>query len=992
MLLLLAAATGAPRFGRAADGADERSPADAAGPALSDDDAETDAAFADAAAVDSRVSARAPGALPSWLDPLDFAPPCETSADILARERALEVAWSNYFASLDGWVKSSDRAALDKFIRASRPDLLYLLATEYGYTALREPALARLREDFGRSIAAATRKLAPRGIADIGEAIDLGRALDAACTLRAAGAYTPELAAQAEALIAKYVDGKSVFWGFTRKFPYFLSGYNKEAIIMDLAASTKVLYEGTGKFRNTIDSFDAAWAQLSTQAYETDNSPHYDSSVNLHFVFRWVTRLHLAEDLKRAPHFRMILDRMARTVLANGESANYGKSMCRLTAQKVRGLNVDAMWVEGGGIGTCLRWAYRLYGDPQYLYLARKYELTSHGGRAPVNVMPRAYDLNYFDVKGATYGSNAPLAFTTLRLKGPGYALDRGVRRAEVQPVQDKLMLSTGSDPRAPSLLMDLSFTQSKAKDKRRMGIDNLLFNGAHLITVAGRPDNPEETNRIFLMPDDVAYPGTGGGADWRSRDKDPQAYVLKDYYATRLSSHLAYGEVEYARLQYEGVHAKRKLALLNNGVLVVEDTVWADEHYAGGKQAGAVYNVWSKVLERGTHWVITSPRIGHLPDGLMDDPLCALLYIAPAPGLTQGLNKDIDFYAHAPLGRERPLRIVSAVIPLPHATAVADGRRVGDGIRTDIDGAGNTSVLIPYSAGQTLRVLFPAGGFLPAHYALENNDGAPSLALCSYNRKYPANLVFTARRAVESVAVRGRELAAGAEYTAGAPPDAPVKLLATAFRDLPPGPNDFTLRFADRSEGRLRVMVDDTRMDARVNEPYSTAFGRRDEFYVPGFKADFALNENAFKGVRCGGRTLARGTDYETLGSVLTLSPAFSRGLLESGGHPELAVSFTSGADVVLKLNAETNRHITFYNARRSRDYTTDEMLFPYGFRDNNRVKAVRGDYQLTLYRDWLFRGRPERLTVRDGETLKLPAGDYRSFQAQRVAGPASP
>jgi hypothetical protein len=846
----------------------------------------------------------------SYLYPLDFAPPREPLEVVLAREKKFEDAWRAYFARLDGMVRNPDKRDLDQFIKSSRGEALLLLANEYGYAQLKDPALGKLKSTFLREIELAEKALAPKGIADIGEAIDLGRALDAAVWLKRHGRYTPDLAAKAEALIEKYVDGKSVFWGFTRKFPYYLSGYNKEAIIMDLAASTKALYQGTGRFRNTIDAFDAAWTQIATQAYETDNSPHYDSSVNLHFVFRWVVLLNLADDLKRASHFRMILDRMARTVMANGESANYGKSMCRLYSRKAAGVSVDEVWVEGGGIGRCLRWAYRLYGDPQFLYVARKYEMTDGGGRAPVTLMPKAFDLNFFDVKGAAYGTNAPLSFTTIRLKGQGGYLDRGIRRENIQPVQDKLMLSTGSDPRSPFMLMDLSFTQSKVKDKRRMGIDNLIFNGTHLVTVVGRPDNPEETNRIFLAPDDIEYPGTGEFQGQKSQQTDAQDYELRDYFATRVGLGLAYGQVEYSRLQYEGVHAKRRMALLNNGVLAVEDLVWADGRYKGRKNAGALYNVWSKVLARGANWLVTSPRIGHLPSGRMESPLCALLYFAPARDIKCGMNKDIDFYAYAPLTKEKPVRIVSAVIPMPFAAAVAIGRSVGDGIRSDTDTAGNTSVRIPYGSNQTLRVTFLATGSVPACCALENAGG-------------------------EAAAAIGRS---------------------------PP------------------------RMNARANAPYSVAFGRTNEWCVPGFKVDLELNEHVVADVFCGGNRLSRDAEYWRVGNVLGLTPAFAKTLTDAHARTNLTIRFDSGADVVLKLNGDTRPCITLSNARRSRSYTADEMVMPYGFRDNTRIKAVAGDFEVAFYDDWVFRGKPTVVQVRSGQSVNLPSKTYRSFKVKRT------
>jgi len=857
-----------------------------------------------------QVVATNPPSVRSYLYPMDFAPHSESKEDILAREKMFEDAWKSYFTNINAMIKSPDTRNLARFIKSTRADTLYMLGTEYGLAQLKEPAIAKLKVDFAKNIALAATVLSrQQRITDIGDVANLRSALHAAVELKKAGLFTADMSGQVEALLSKYVEGKCVFWGFTRKFPYFLSGYNKEVITMDVASDTKLLYQDTGKFPNTIDSFDAAWAQLTLNAYETDNSPHYDSSVNLLIVLNWAVKHGRLDDLKQAPHFRMFFKRMAATVMANGESANYGKSMSYMRKYQERGVAVDDFRISGSmGIGWCLRWAYKFYGDPDFLYLARKYEMMNASGKAPVTLMPKALDLNFFDVRGVTLRKDTPLSLTTLRLKGPGWSLDRGVRRENIQPVQDKLILSTGSHPRSPSMVMDMSFTQSKVKDQRRMGIDNLIFNGTHTVTIVGRPDAAEETNRIFLTPDDITYPGTGEFAGKKSACLDKQTYTISDYYATRVNANLAYGEVEYSRLQYEGVHARRKMALLNNGVMVVEDNIWTDDAYAGRKTAGTLYNVWTKVADKGLNWVITNPKTGHFPDGSNGGLMSTLLYFAPSGEFKQGLNSDIDFYVCAPLKKQITLKIVSAIIPMPYMRALSNGKVVGDGIKTVRDAAGNTVVRIPCGSEQTLKVSLFAGGSVPADYTIE-----------------------------------GKEPSAG---------------------------RDFSVQ----------------KLDAKVNTPYSVSFGRRDEFYVPGFKSDFELNENRFRSVRIGDRSLLRGIDYRVCGNVLGLTPAFAKTLTDARARTNLTVSFTAGKDVTLKLNGDTTSFVTLFNSRRSRNYTADEMALPYGFTGNSRVKAVNGDYEIAFFDDWLFRGNPTVLVVKNNQTVKLPSTGYKSFHVRRM------
>lgn len=663
----------------------------------------------------------------AFLYPMDFAPREERVEDVVARETKLEQAWRDYLARIDALLKDPDRKGLDAFTKSARASDLMILANDYGYAALKAPALAKLEAEFKKQIALAAGVLAKRnGIHDIGDVANLRPALHAAELLKPEGRFTPEMSRQVEELVTKYVDGKSIFWGFSRKHPYYLSGYNKETITMDVGSSVKLLYEGTGKFKNTMDAFDAAWAQLTLNGYELDNSPHYDTWVNLYIVMNWAMKHNRVEHIRRSVHFRMIFERMGRMIMANGECANYGKSMTERKSGTANGITFDEYRVLGGGFSMGLRWAYWLYRDPHYLYLARKFDFMNNHGKPTVTVWPKTYDLNFFEVKRATWDPNRAVSYTTNRLKGPGYGLDRGVDRAHIIPVQDKLILSTGTHPRSPTLFMDMSYTQSKAMSQRRMGIDNLNFNGTHTVSISGRPDEANDTNRILLLPDDVTYPGTGEFKDQKSKCKDATGYVLADYRATRVHAHLAYGEVEYSRLQYEGVHAKRRMALLNNGVTVVDDQVWTDAKYTGGKNAGTLYNIWSKVVAKGTNWIISTPKKGHLPDGSDTGLTSTLIYLAPLPGQKITLTSDIDFCVHSPLTSGKPLRFVSAIMPMPYANAAGHGKEIGDGIRTTVDEAGNVSVSIPYASKQTLTVRLTSDTSAPAAHEF-SGDGAPS-------------------------------------------------------------------------------------------------------------------------------------------------------------------------------------------------------------------------------------------------------------------------
>lgn len=646
-----------------------------------------------------------------YLYPLDAVPHDDSLVAIAQREQILEKKWHDYFAGVTAAVKvPGQKPWKDLIQRTSSRDLL-TLATDYGFPMLKKEAVIKADKEFTRRIAGAQKVLEKNGIRDIGDVADLNVAMREALVLKEAGAFSAELSASLEALLSRFVERKSCFWGFTRKFPYFLSGYNKECITMEVGSNTKLLYQGTGKFPNTIDAFDAAWAQLTQQGYELDNAPHYDSSVNLLIVLRWGMLHGKLEEIQRAPHFRMIFDRMARMALVNGEHANFGKSMAVGGKSQREGQSVDWLFVNGGGLGTMMRWAYRFYRDPGYLYLARKYEMTNGRGKGALTFMPKAHDLNFFEVKNARPSPNMPLCDTTIRLKGPGYALDRGVRRAQIQPVPDKLILATGTHPQAASLLMDVSFTQSKAMTLRRCGIDNHLYQGTHTVSIVGRQPEAERTNRVV-----VKHPSL--------KDPNRPQYELHDYVAKRVNQDLAYGEVEYATFQVKGVSSKRRMALLHNGVLVVEDHLRADRELVGDASLTLIYNVWHDTVARGKNWVLSTPHVGHLPDGSATPLTQVLVCVAPMAGME---NQVVDQRMHDTLQQKATLRsggevrMISCVIPLPAQEAAAVAPMLAEKMKVVIDATGS-SVSIPYAEGAEMLVHFPKAAGSNAVFSLRGS------------------------------------------------------------------------------------------------------------------------------------------------------------------------------------------------------------------------------------------------------------------------------
>ncbi|MFM2170142.1 MAG: hypothetical protein RI957_371 [Verrucomicrobiota bacterium] len=834
----------------------------------------------------------------TYLYPLDHAPH-EDSADAVAqREHVLQKKWNDYFAQLNLWIKDPKGKDFGDFIKKTSSRDLHTLVKDYGYESLRAPALQKAHTAFLREIALAKKTLDGKGILDIGDVANLNNAMREALVLHAEGKFTPDLSALLEEILNSHVEKKSIFWGFTKKFPYYHSGYNKECITMEVGSNTKLLYHGTGKFPHTIDAFDAAWSQLTQHAYELDNSPHYDSSVNLYIILRWGMLHGKMDEIKNAPHFRMFCDRMACMAMANGEHANFGKSMAVYREVTLNGRSYDDLFVNGGGLSTIMRWAYRFYRDPTYLYIARKYEMTNSSGKGVITFMPKAYDLNFFEVEQAMPRTNMAVNQCTLRLKGPGYSLDRGVRREHIQPVQDKLILSTGNHPHSASLLMDLSFTQSKAMANRRMGIDNHVFRGVHTVSIVGRPPEAERTNRIIITP-----------ADKKLLEKT--TYVLRDCFATRVNQDLAYGEVSYSTFQISGVETKRRMALLHNGVLVVEDFIRASDALKEAVEVKTLYNVWTDTVARGENWVISTPHTGHLPDGKNPEPIQSLVYFSKSDEqkveITEGKNHD-TIQSVAKLGKGKSVRIISVVLPLPEKSATKHAELIGKGIVTHIDETGST-VAIPYDLDTQLVVRFPGNAGSCAEFSLQG------------------------------------------------------KLTHVAQKIAP--------------------------RQAQVNPPYSVAFGNKQEWYVPDFKADFSLHETRITAIHCQGKLLRAGSDYQLMGPILTLTKAFSDRLIGEKFRGDLTVSFHEGKPVILKLNADTKPCVILRNARREKAYINDEMMLAYGYRDNTKAIAAGGDYELTTYDDWLYRGSSKKIVIKSGQQVNLPKPAFKSFRIRRIVPP---
>ncbi len=165
------------------------------------------------------IGATAQTEFETFLYPMDFAPYAETAKEIAEREAKLVDAWDKFFQKLDVAIKDpqgKDFAALVKS-RSSRD--LMVLVNDYGYEALRAPALAKAKAAYQKQIALAATVLAKAGIKDIGDVANLNVAMHEAVVLHEAGQFTPELSQPLEEILSQYVEGKSIFWALLASTP-----------------------------------------------------------------------------------------------------------------------------------------------------------------------------------------------------------------------------------------------------------------------------------------------------------------------------------------------------------------------------------------------------------------------------------------------------------------------------------------------------------------------------------------------------------------------------------------------------------------------------------------------------------------------------------------------------------------------------------------------------------------------------------------------------
>ncbi|WP_152557226.1 hypothetical protein [Photobacterium sanctipauli] len=677
---------------------------------------------------------------------MDYVPYYEDDTEIARRENELFAVYDSFLDEIQQANAAGDASAIiERFIeennsqtgvKSSLRTLVTLVTEESFYPEWKNEVVKRFQEEGELARLEAIRVIEKHEgkINDLAQVNPIRHYMDYAWGLYMLGEFysdAPQVFAfrrEFENFVTTYIEGTAPYYDG----PYFTGGYNKHVTAMDIASTITLLYKGTTQYPMVKEAFHAFWYNVTQMSYDGDNSPHYDAGTGFHIILNIALRHGKEDEVIASEHLLRMMDRMSRTVMSSGQSAKWGKSTEKSAQGQMRvSASNNLPWV--------LKVGYRLWDNPFYLYVARKYEslyLQSHGAITAddykVDLWPLGIDA--IDITLAKPRPEDVLSRATPRITSccaqDGLLLGRG--DTNYVEVQDKLIVSTGHHPRAPYLLMDLSYTQHKAAHDHRSGIDTHIFNGSHTVSRIKRWSEANKNNDIYINPLEYQYPN----APYQSKEVSApgerehfdevmqytpsHGYVIDEYGAGSIAPEAAYGFVDYSRYQYSGVGAKRQVALLHNGITVVSDTISAATTYAGGHNGGVLYQVLTEFKsDSGENWVLLRGQQKMLPQALpiseketLDTlvlfasvPAGAEISLAANPHDPEGKNGNREWFsAHKPLvGGERG-NFISLIIPLASTNNIE--RFVG-GIEVDEQHPLSTIVRIPYTAQQQLQVTF---------------------------------------------------------------------------------------------------------------------------------------------------------------------------------------------------------------------------------------------------------------------------------------------
>lgn len=635
-------------------------------------------------------------------------PKSEQSSDMVYRELRLSKRIPAFYAGLDAAISSG---TLDNWFKTYRKEftseanspepytVLILTAMKedkYRVAALRDKMTADLKENIGinlRIFEEEVQKDIANGrsglIFDLNTVHPVRYILESAYALRLLGTYDDTTEKTVRDFIEINIENKVNYY----KGSYLTSGYNKEIFAMDVAFWVKMLYGNEYPYTNS--GFEKIWNNVTVLSYDADNSPHYDSGTGFYLILRWGLLLGREAEMSASKHLFRIMDRMAKTVMTSGMSGKWGKSMENLYSSN-RELAVDG----GRTLAWCLKVGYRLYGISDYLYIARKYEDLRFNSRNVSRWKGSVCDLwpewiNHTNVR-ARPTNDFGLVHTTERIASEGTyngtMLARGA--STYMTLQDKMILSTGTHPDSPSLLLDMAISASKAAQDHRIGINMSLFKAAHIASYLGRPGEPFRLNRTFVAPVTITdFPMINIAQGDVNPTKDytelmgyyyQTDYKIKSYKAETISENAAYCEVEYSRFQYAGVSAKRIVVLLHNGLIALYDRIVNES--ATQMNAASIYTLWPDVASSGERWALQESHIPTTVDApsIQEIPVLFFFPATESGGVMSletdsnrtsyenGKTRTLIFKSDKPLGSGNIWECMTLIVPVKNQQNLA--------------------------------------------------------------------------------------------------------------------------------------------------------------------------------------------------------------------------------------------------------------------------------------------------------------------------------
>jgi hypothetical protein len=673
---------------------------------------------------------------------IDHVPYSENDEEIQTRENNLAANYTNYLrkVQIQDAAGNASQIINELFDKINAQDgaksalrTLITLTTNADYYPHwhDEVTLGLQREgEVARLVAVAAIDANEGQINDLAQVTPIRRYMDYGWALYMLGEFHRDSAqaiafrATFENFIETYIEGTPPYYDNA----YYTTGYNKEVFALDVASTISLLYRDIPKYIVIKEAFNTFWYNVTQMSYDADNSPHYDAGTGFHIILNMALRHGRENDVANSPHLLRVMDRMARTVMSSGQSAKWGKSMETTS-------NNYLLISAGASLPWTLKMGYRIWQNPFYLYIARKYDAFYQQDHGPIKANIYEADLwplgiDAFDISLAKPSSDDITSRATPRITSTtaydGLLLGRG--DTNYTDVQDKLIISTGHHPRAPYLLMDLSYTQHKAAHDHRSGIEVHNYNGAHTISRIQRWSEANKTNGIYINPTDYIYPQAPYPSKQVSAPGKPEkflevmkydpsfGYTIENYGAGMITKEAAFGFVDYSRYQYSGISTQRQVVLLHNGIIAVSDTIEAQTTYPGGHNGGSLYQVLpAHKTASGPNWVLLEQQPIMLPSALPVGELTTsntLIYFAAAPNDTiiQLADNPYDpedrewFSAHRTLTGGETFSIISLIIPLPSTNRVEE---LIEGINVNMHNATDSTITIPYTRQQALQITF---------------------------------------------------------------------------------------------------------------------------------------------------------------------------------------------------------------------------------------------------------------------------------------------